>query len=93
MHQRIAVAFAGGGEQKRRAFCLRQAERVVRAERAHFQRRDRKLEIIDRARRRGKVEDEIELLFRQENEIRDVVLDEAVIFVARPGARCWPGCR
>jgi hypothetical protein len=62
MHERIAVAFARRREQERRAFRLREAKRVVRAERIDLQRRDREIEVIDRARRRGEVEEVIELL-------------------------------
>ena len=54
----------------------------MRAERAHFQRRDRQFQIIDRAGRRSEMKNVIDLFFRQENEIGNVVLDELVIFVA-----------
>ena len=92
MHERIAVALARRGEEKARAFGLGQAERVVRAERADFQRRDRVLEVIDRRGRRGEVEDEIHVV-RQEDVVRDVVLDEAVVLVAREvlDVRALPG--
>ena len=65
----------------------------MRAERADLQRRDRQLEIIDRAGRRGEMKNVIDFLFRQKNEIRNVVLDEVVILV--PGqmldVRCVAG--
>ena len=61
MHQRIAVALRGRGEEERRLLRLGQPERVVRAERADFQRRDRQLEVIDRAGRRREMEDVIDL--------------------------------
>ena len=54
----------------------------MRAERADFQRRDRQFQIIDRAGRRREMKHVIDLLFREENEIRDVVLNEAEILVA-----------
>ena len=62
MNERIAVAFRSGGEKKRGLLVFGQAERVVRAERADFQRRDRQLEIIDRAGRRGEMKDVIDFL-------------------------------
>ena len=82
MDERIAVTFRSRGEEERRLLRFGETERVVRAERADFQRRNRQLEIIDRAGRRGEMKNVIEFFFRQENEIRDVVLDEAVILVA-----------
>ena len=88
MHERIAVAFRGRGEEERRLLGLGQTERVVRAERADFQRRDRQLEIIDRAGRRSEMKNVIDFLFRQEDVVRNVVLDEPVILVARRDARC-----
>ena len=78
---------------KRRLLGLGQTERVVRAERAHLQRRNRQLEVIDRAGRRREMKNVIEFFFRQENEIRDVVLDEAVILVARQVLDVRRGCR
>ena len=68
---------------KTRAFRLGQAERVVRPERADFQRRDRQLEIIDRDGRRREMKNEIEFFLRQENEIGNVMLHEAIILVPR----------
>ena len=84
MDQRIAVALRGRGEEEGRLLRLGQAERVVRAVRADLQRRDRVLEVIDRAGRRGEVEDVMHFV-RQEDEIRDVVLDELVVSLP---ARC-----
>ena len=80
MDERIAVAFRSGREEERRLFRLRQAERVMRAERADFQGRDRQFEIIDRAGRRGEMENVIDLI-RDEQVLGHVLLDEAVIFV------------
>ncbi len=82
MDERVAVAFRGGGQKERRLLGFGETERVMRAERADFQRRDRQLEIIDRARGRSEMENVIEFFFRQENEVRDVVLDEREILVA-----------
>ncbi len=76
MDERIAVAFGGRGEQERRLLRLGEAERVVRAERADFQRRDRQFEIINRAGGRGEMEDEIDLV-REEHIPGHIVLDEA----------------
>ena len=55
----------------------------MRAERAHFKRGDRELEIINRAGWRCEVKNVINFFFRQKNEIRDVVFDETEILVAR----------
>ena len=52
------------------------------AERAHFQRRNGMLQIINRAGRRSEMKNVIQLFFRQENEIGNVVLDEPIILVA-----------
>src|SRR5262249_43538427 len=81
MHERVAVAFAGGGDEEGRIFRLREAKGVVRAERADLQRRDGMLEIIDRRRGRGEVENKIDLV-GHEDVIRDVVPDELVVLVA-----------
>ena len=55
----------------------------MRTKRAHFQSGDRQLQVINRAGRRGEMEDEIDLLLGQENEVRNVVPNETIIFVAR----------
>src|SRR3954470_6805962 len=54
----------------------------MRAESADLQRRDRQFQIIDRAGRRSEMENVIKLLFRQENEVRDVMFDETITVVA-----------
>src|SRR5471030_1330235 len=54
----------------------------MRAKRADFERRNRQLQIIDRARGGSEMEIVIEFFFRQKNEARDVVLDEGEILVA-----------
>ena len=82
MDQRVAVTFRGRCKNERGLFVLGQAERVMGAERAHFQGRNRQLKIIDRAGRRREMKDVIDFLLQQENEIGDVVLDKLVIFVA-----------
>ena len=82
MHQRITVTFRGRSENERRPFVLGQTKRIMRPERADFQGRDRQLEIIDRAGRRREMKNVIDFFVWQENEIRDVVLDEVKIFVA-----------
>ena len=48
-------------------------------ERAHLQRWNRQLEVIDRTGRRGEMKNVIEFFFRQKNEIRNVVFDESEI--------------
>ena len=92
VHERIAVHLARGREEEARALLLRQAERVVRAERAHLERRDRQLEIVDRARRTREVEHAVELPLHVRVG-RDVVLDELVAAGCSRGARCCRGGR
>ena len=82
MDERVAVAFGGGGEQEPRALCLGQAERVVRAERTDLERLDRQLEIIDRAGRRGEVENIVHRA-GEIDELRHIMLDELKSRVAR----------
>ena len=53
----------------------------MRRERANLQRGNRKIEVIDRTRRRREVKDEVDLA-RQINEIADIVLDEMKVLVA-----------
>ena len=57
--ERVAVHLAGGGEDEPRALELREPERVVRAVRADLQRVQRQAQVVDRAGRRGEVEDEV----------------------------------
>ena len=59
-----------------RALGLRQAERLVRAERADLQRRNRQLEVVDRARRARPVQHEVDRAV-DVDVVGDVVLDEA----------------
>ena len=80
MNQRIAVAFRRRRQNERRLLRLREPERVMRPERAHFQRRDRQLQVIDRAGRRREMENVIDLVLDQDV-TRDVVLDESEILV------------
>ena len=82
MLERVAVAFAGAGDEVARTLVLRESECVVRAERSDFQRLDGELEVINRRCGRGEVEDEVHVV-GEKDEIRDVVLDEAEAFVAR----------
>ncbi len=63
--ERIAVDLGGRGEQEAGALLLRQAERLVRAERAHLEGLDRQLEVVDRAGRRGEVQDRVERALRR----------------------------
>src|SRR5439155_9679529 len=81
MFQRIAVAFRGRSENEAGLFVLGQAKGVMRPERAHFQCWDRQLQIIDRTGRRREMENVIDLFFRQENEIRNIMLDELEILI------------
>ena len=59
MLERVAVDFGGRREDERRPFGLGEAERLVRAERPDLQRRNRQLEVVDRAGRARPVQDEI----------------------------------
>ena len=59
-----------------------EAERVMSAKRPDFQRRDGQFEIINRTCRRCEMENEIDFRIRQKNEIRDVVLNEMVVWTA-----------
>ena len=82
MDERVAVAFRGRGQDERRLLGLGETERVMRAERADFERGDRQFQVIDRAGGRSEMKNVIEFFFRQENETRDVVFDEGEILVA-----------
>ena len=76
--ERIAVAFRGRGDKKRRALGLGEAERIVGAERADLERLDGQLQIIDGAGGRREVEDDVHLAGDVEV-LGDVLLDEAVV--------------
>ena len=75
VHLGIAVDLGGRGQEESRAFGLGQTERIVGAERADLEGLDRELEVVDRAGRRGEVQDAVERPI-QRNELGDVVLDE-----------------
>ena len=81
MDERIAVDLGRRREEKPRALLLREAERLVRAERADLERLDRVLEIVDRARGRREMQDRVERA-RDVDEVRDVLLDEREALVA-----------
>ena len=59
---RVAVDLARRCEQEARALELGEPERIVRALRADFQRVQRHAQIVDRARERREVEDEVDRL-------------------------------
>ena len=75
MNEGIAVDLRGGGDEEARALVLRQAERLVRAERADFERLDGEFEVIHRAGGRGEMPDEIHRLL-EEDELSDILLNE-----------------
>src|SRR5262245_55096134 len=77
MLERIAVNFRSRRKNERRLFVLGQTERVVRAERADFKRGDWEFQVIDWTGGRCEVKYVIDLLFRQKDEVRDVVFDES----------------
>ena len=54
MDERVAIALGSRGEDEGGAFILGQTERVVRSERADFQRRNRDAQVVDRAGRTGR---------------------------------------
>ena len=80
MLQRIAVHLGGRGEDEPRALGLGEAERLVGAERADLQRRNRQLEVVDRARRARPVQHEIDRPL-DIDVVGDVVLDEREVTV------------
>ncbi len=55
VHLRIAVDFTGAGQQEARAFGHRQAQRIVGAKAADFQRLNRQLQVVNWTCRAGKV--------------------------------------
>ena len=77
----IAVNFRSRRENERGFFVLGQTGRVVCAESANFERRDREFQIIDWTCRRREMKHVIDLLFRQKYEVRDVVLKEPEFLV------------
>ena len=78
---RIAVDLGGRGEDEAGAVLLRQAEHVVGAVGADLERVQRQPQVVDRARRRGEVIDEVDRLVDEER-LGEVVLDEEVAVVA-----------
>ena len=75
MDERIAVHLGGGRKEEPRALRLGDAQRIERAQRAHLERLDRQLEIIDRARGRGEVQHAVEIA-GDVRELGDVVAHE-----------------
>ena len=72
---RIAVDLGGRREQVARTLGLGQAQRLVGAQRADLERRDGLLQVVDRTRRAGKVENPVHRAL-DVDEAGDVVLDE-----------------
>ena len=62
MHQRVPVHLGCGRQQEPRSLQLREAERVVRPVRPDLQRVQRQPRVVDRARRRRHVVDEVDPL-------------------------------
>ena len=79
VHLRVAVDLARRGEQEPRALELREAERVVRAVRADLQRVQRHAHVVDRARERGEVVDEVDGLVDLELLGHVVVQEEELV--------------
>ena len=86
MDLRVAVDLRGRGEQEARALELRHPEHVVGAVRADLQRVQRQPLVVDRARRRGQVVDEVDRLVDLD-ELGDVEVEEDEV-VRRGCARC-----
>ena len=82
--ERIAVDLGGRGDDEPRVLRLGQAERLVRAERADLQRRDRQLEVVDRAGRAGPVQHAVDRAV-DVDVVRDVVLDEHEVAARQVG--------
>ena len=82
MLERIAVDLGRRREHEPRALGLRQAERLVRAERADLQRRNRQLEVVDRAGRARPVQHEVDRAV-DVDVVGDVVLDEREVAVGQ----------
>ena len=82
MLERIAVDLRRRGDHERRALGLGQAQRLVRAERADLERRDRQLQVVDRARRAGPVQHVVDRAV-DIDVVRDVVADELEVAVAQ----------
>jgi hypothetical protein len=80
MLERIAVDLRGRRDHEARPLRFREAERLVRAERADLERRNRQLEVVDRACRAGPVQHEVDRPV-DVDVVRDVVLDEREIAV------------
>ncbi len=80
MYVRVTVDLRRRCEQEAGVLRLSESKRLVRTQRAHLQRLDRKLKVVDRAGRRGKMEYPIQRP-RDINELGDVVLIEAEMLV------------
>ena len=80
MLQGVAVDLRRGREHEPGVLRLGQPERLVRAERAHLQRRDRQLQVVDRAGRARPVEHHVHGAV-DVDVVGDVVLDEQEIAV------------
>ena len=80
MLQRVAVDLRRRGEHEARTLGLGQPQRVVRAQRADLQGWNRKLQVVDGARRARPVQDQIHRA-RDRNLIGDVVVDELEVAV------------
>jgi hypothetical protein len=76
---RVAVDLARRGEQEARPLELREAEHVVRAVRADLQRVQRHPQVVDRARERGEVVDEVDGLVDLEMLGQVVVAEDEVV--------------
>src|SRR2546423_6409930 len=80
MDERVAVHLARRGEQEARALVLREAERVVGPVRADLERVQRHAQVVDRARERGQVEDDVDRL-ADLDVLDDVVVEEDEVAV------------
>jgi hypothetical protein len=81
MDERVAIALGSRGEEEGGLLGLGEAERIMGAVGADLESGDGVLEVIDRAGWRGEMEDVMDVI-REEDEVRDIVLDELVVIIA-----------
>jgi hypothetical protein len=86
MHEGIAVHLRRRCEQEPCSFGLRDAQRVVCAERADLQRLNGKLEIVERGSRTREMQNPVEVTV-EPDELRHVVLDECKFGLRREGGQ------
>ncbi len=81
MDEGISVNLGSGGEEEGRSLRPGKSKGVVSAERSNLQGLDGQLKVVEGTRRRGEVEDEIDLPGKVD-EARHIVLDETEIRIS-----------